>query len=491
MVVRHSLIPNLLDSARKPRYNARDATWWWLQSIQDYCLLAPEGTDFLTTSLALHYPLTDSQAQSEVTLSDLMHHVMSSHMQGIAFREWRAGPQLDEHMTDMGFNVSVGVNLQMGGIPVGGNAFNCGTWMDKMGSSEKAGNNGVPATPRDGAPVEIVGLLCSTLRFINDLINNDDLMIWPHKTVHHQGQEVAYKRWRLLLQARFERLFYVPPEQGGRLDTQTACFGASTRETAGTSPHDDQDRDVAGVSSSVGLSECGVDKGLGRRSIYKDTVCGTDPCASYQLRPNLFVAMAVAPELMHQEHALSVLRVGESCLSGPSQLGLKTLDPDDPHYRPNYDNTDDGYDKTTAHGWNYHQGPEWVWPLGYYLQAKFQFLCPSLHKGSHTPRAVPVSTTSVDGCDPSGPQRSLPSLDVGLARRLCFQHLIPHRRHLERDRWMSLPELTNQDGRLCSHGCPAQAWSVATVLAFFQHVCTADQTHIATPTTQSPSSPSE
>ncbi len=37
-VVRHGLIPNLMDSARNPRYNARDATWWFMQVNVPSCI---------------------------------------------------------------------------------------------------------------------------------------------------------------------------------------------------------------------------------------------------------------------------------------------------------------------------------------------------------------------------------------------------------------------------------------------------------------------
>jgi len=77
--------------------------------------------------------------------------------------------------------------------------------------------------------------------------------------------------------------------------------------------------------------------------------------------------MAVAPELFNKEHAVECLKTVERVLMTKGAMGIKTLDPSDKNYNGDYINSDD------SHGFNYHQGPEWLWPVGYFLHAKLNF----------------------------------------------------------------------------------------------------------------------
>ncbi|XP_063063067.1 glycogen debranching enzyme isoform X1 [Engraulis encrasicolus] len=396
--LRHGLIPNLLGQGVGARFNCRDAVWWWLQCIQDYCNLVPEGLSILNSPVSRMYPTDDSQPQPagshDQPLYEVIQEAMQRHMQGIEFRERNAGPQIDMHMRDEGFNLVAKVDAETGFV-YGGNRFNCGTWMDKMGSSDQGRNRGMPATPRDGSAVELVGLSKSTVRWLVEL-HKAGIFPYDAVTVHRDGHEVSisYEEWNQKIQSNFEKMFYVSGD-----------------------PKDPNEKHPDLVH---------------KKGIYKDSCGASSQWCDYQLRPNFTIAMTVAPEMFTLERAWKALEVAEKKLLGP--LGMKTLDPDDMVYCGVYDNDLDCDNYNLAKGFNYHQGPEWLWPVGYFLRAKLYF-------------AKKLGKEAYDKT-------------VLLVKNVLSRHYV----HLEKSPWKGLPELTNENGQYCPFSCETQAWSLATIL---------------------------
>ena len=405
--LKNGLIPNLLDGGLRSRYNCRDAVWWWLYSVREYTKLAPSGSEILRCKVTrIHKPYISSVSQRKRSviqmngvgevcvqaLCDIIQDTMECHFNGMEFVEENAGKQLDEHMRDEGFTVTFGVDRDTGFV-FGGNRYNCGTWMDKMGSSEKAGTKGLPSTPRDGSAVELVGLCKSVLSWLDE-ISKTNRSAYPYDGVECLYDNTitlkwTWKKWASLIQANFEKYFYVPME--------------------------DEKSDWQDPNANL----------INRRGIYKDTYGASLTWQDYQLRPNFLVAMVVAPELFDKRHAAHALKLTKEHLCGP--LGMKTLDPSDWNYRGDYDNGNDTEDPKVAHGYNYHQGPEWLWLTGYYIRASSKFLGSS-EREHH--------------------MKILSSFYAALVETP----------------WLGLPELTNSEGKFCPGSCPIQAWSLGTAL---------------------------
>jgi glycogen debranching enzyme len=218
--LRHGLIPNLLGEGKCSRFNCRDSVWWWLKAIKDYTELAPNGMDLLQREIIRLYPNDDSEHPSDEDLKqksdklvkqklcDVIQEALSRHVNGLKFRERNAGPNIDNHMTSNGFNIEIGVDLKTGFV-YGGNAWNCGTWMDKLGSSHEGNNYGKPATPRDGSAIELVGLCRCVLEWLKKANETNK---YPYDGVElypYDGIKYTWTQWAQRIDESFENHFWI------------------------------------------------------------------------------------------------------------------------------------------------------------------------------------------------------------------------------------------------------------------------------------------
>lgn len=274
----HGLIPNLLDAQRFPRFNSRDAVWWFCYALLMHAKLEPTILDvcvemrFPNNQYINYDSLSPEHGGGAMSFRKILASIFANHAQGIKFVEHNAGPSLDPHMTNAGFEVSIHVDWSTG-VLYGGNKHNCGTWMDKMGSVPGV-NKGQPSTARNGAAIEINALCLCVLDMFLDICGDIDL-----------GNGCSVAKWHALLSTNFDSVFF----------NQT----------------------------------------LGH---YNDCIAshGNDG----QLRPNFLIATSLIYDFLDPEHVCSSLTQAKHHLLGA--IGMKTLSPKDPQYDPIYnldDNT--------------------------------------------------------------------------------------------------------------------------------------------------------
>lgn len=137
------------------------------------------------------------------------------------------------------------------------------------------------------------------------------------------------------------------------------------------------------------------------------------------IRPNQIFALSLPYPLLEEQQANKVLETVTDKLYTP--FGLRSLAPEDPHYRPVYSGNSSERDSA------YHQGTVWGWLLGPWLTAV-------------------VRVNGQDG--------------KATAQRY-FKEIIPH---LEDAGIGTISEIFDAEAPHAPHGCIAQAWSVAEIL---------------------------
>lgn len=150
-----------------------------------------------------------------------------------------------------------------------------------------------------------------------------------------------------------------------------------------------------------------------------------------EIRPNMIFAASLPSGVLPQDRVRSVLRVVQERLLTP--MGLRTLDPRDPAFRPRYEGS--LFERDRA----YHNGTVWPWLIGPYAEAVLR----------------------VGGFSDSARKEAEEAMTPLLDELLC-EDMQPSASILQ------LPEVYDGDDAperpRRADGCMAQAWSVAELL---------------------------
>ncbi|MDO5483296.1 MAG: amylo-alpha-1,6-glucosidase [Desulfovibrionaceae bacterium] len=147
-----------------------------------------------------------------------------------------------------------------------------------------------------------------------------------------------------------------------------------------------------------------------------------DGMLDQSVRPNQILAVSLPYPVLEEQYQPQVVECVRNKLLAP--FGLRTLAPDDPHYKGRYEGGPDARDAA------YHQGTVWPWPLGHYTDALLRV-----------------------AWDTDGAAQAL--LDT-VTPLFC--------EHLTRSGLGSISEIFDASPPYRANGCIAQAWSTTETL---------------------------
>lgn len=172
-----------------------------------------------------------------------------------------------------------------------------------------------------------------------------------------------------------------------------------------------------------------------------DVITPNGPDAS--IRPNQVFAVSLTHSMLSPSRAKQVITIIKKTLLTP--LGLRTLEPHDPAYRPRYEG--DAYSRDSG----YHQGTVWPWLLGPFVEAYL----------------------TVYG---RGKKR------IEEATRM----LAPIESHIRDAGLGQVSEICDAESPFAPKGCIAQAWSVGELLRVARLVRAAEQAYAGAPEVRPP-----
>ena len=451
--MKYGLIPNMIDHSNNFNYNARDISWLYIKAIKDYIYTSMDY-NFLKEKIYLINPIENvnnsyfiqknKNSKKIFSVENIIQLIFQYHVQGINFidkikeeQPRQKRPLLNKNQNSQkinGLKINIFLDKETGFL-YGGNKLNAGTWMNHIGASSKAKNLNIPATPRDGADIEIIALLYNCINFVLELNYKN---CYPYENVLlNENETFSFYQWSLLIKKNFEKIFFVK-EIYSSFQNKINIY---------------KDYITSPQSINIGLSKENKIKEK-KEQFNKNEL--EEIKNEFKLRPNALLAIYYAPDLFSYENIIKFIENIEKFLLRPEIKndnnqnniiginGVKTLDKTDSDYNGKLDFKDTNYYKTSC-GFNIHNGVEFVWLYAIYLMVKIKYIYNFNYDN--------VYNNTNDSFIPEKIEEMI---------KFVSKKIIPFIKCMKDNKYMGIPEIIDENGNVSNVGYQSDLKSIAT-----------------------------